>query len=107
MGECADLCIGDRLVSTLDHMFEPEAATVRRLEVITELADVGGSRTTTRRGSSKRRLLLVRWFRRLRDATGCLGGAARVPKASGDNRPGVDGDVQRHRLAKTRGPLAI
>jgi transposase len=33
MGDCDDLWMGDRLVSTLDHMLEPEA--VRRLEVIT------------------------------------------------------------------------
>ena len=33
MGDCDDLWMGDRLVSTLDHMPEPE--TVRRLEVIT------------------------------------------------------------------------
>ena len=33
--EGADLRIGDRLVSTLDHKLEPEMTTVRRLEVIT------------------------------------------------------------------------
>ena len=35
IGEDGDLCIGDRLVSTLDHTLKPEATTVQRLEVIT------------------------------------------------------------------------
>jgi len=37
IGDCDDLGIGDRLVSTLDHTLkpEPEATVVRRLEVIT------------------------------------------------------------------------
>jgi transposase len=33
--ECADLCSGDRLVSTLDHKLGQEVTPVRRLEVIT------------------------------------------------------------------------
>lgn len=35
MGECDDLWIGDRLVSTLDLTLKPEATAVRRVEVIT------------------------------------------------------------------------
>jgi hypothetical protein len=34
MDDSVDLCIGDRLVSKLDHMLEPEVTAVRRLEVI-------------------------------------------------------------------------
>jgi transposase len=41
--DCDDLCIGDRLVSKLDHTFKPEP--VRRLEVIT---GTGGRRRFSR-----------------------------------------------------------
>jgi transposase len=35
MGDCVDLSMGDRLVSTLDHTLKSEVTAVRRLEVIT------------------------------------------------------------------------
>jgi hypothetical protein len=55
----------ERLVCRLDHKLEPKVTTVRQLEVITGTGRRRQLPRTLRRGSSKRRLPLVRLFRAL------------------------------------------
>src|SRR6185312_1447354 len=84
MVECADLWIGDRLVSTLDHKLEPEVKTVRRLEVIT--------------GAGRRRWFTEDFKARVVEETLAAG----VVVSEVDRRHGLTPQANRGRIARPK-----